>query len=152
MSLEIVTGDVFNVISGKFCIFAHGTNCAGAFGSGVAGIVKKLYPYAYKKYMTEKKADNLRLGNVQLALEDGCDVLVANCLTQESYGRDGKLYVSYDGVIESLQKVATYSRELKLPVYMPMIGGGLGGGDIKRLTAIMQAVFYDVEAYLYIQD
>lgn len=152
MALEIVGGDVFNAISDKRCIFAHGVNAQGVMGSGVAAIVKKLYPYAYTKYKESKKAKTLKLGSVELAYVPESYVVVANAVTQEFYGRENKRYVSYDAVVDSLSVVASMAKDLDLPVYMPMIGGGLGGGDVKRLTAIMQAVFHDVEAYLYIQD
>ena len=63
-----------------------------------------------------------------------------------------KLLQLRDAVVDSMQKVREKAKKFNLPVILPMIGGGLGGGDVKRLTAIFQAVFHDVDATLYVQD
>jgi O-acetyl-ADP-ribose deacetylase (regulator of RNase III) len=146
MSLEIIYGDLFNEVMGKECILAQGCNAQGAFGSGVAGLVKKLYPFAYKAYMSEKH--RLHTGQVIIATCEKCPVIVANCITQEFYGREGKQYVSYNAIVETQQTVAKFAKEHNLPVYLPLIGGGLGGGDEKRLTNIFQAVYHDTDATL----
>lgn len=152
MALEIIYGDLFNEVMGKECILSHGCNAQGVYGAGVAGIVKKLYPFAYKAYMSEKH--RLHTGQVIVAEmmndedEIVCPVIVANCVTQEFYGRDGKQYVSYDAVVETQQAVARWAKKRNLPVYLPLIGGGLGGGSEKRLTAILQGCYHDVTATL----
>lgn len=157
MALRIESGDVFNELAamqeaGKNVVFVHGCNAQGVMGSGVASLVKKLYPWAFEAYKAEHRDYGLPLGIVAWARNPDSRVVVANAITQKNYGRDGKMYVSYDAVIESLEAVAAYSRQHKIPVYMPMIGGGLGGGDVKRLTAIFQAIFHDVEATLYLKE
>lgn len=157
MALKIESGDVFNEAlrmneDRKPVILVHGCNAAGVMGSACAALVKKLYPYAFDAYRQEHNDFGLVLGDVVFATEPGSYVTVANAITQQNYGRDGKLYVSYDAVVDSLQKVAQWSRKTNSRVIFPMIGGGLGGGDRKRLTAIFQAVFHDVDATLYVQD
>lgn len=162
MALKIVSGDVFNEAlafdeKNKPVILVHGCNAQGVMGSGVAALVKKLYPFAFDAYRAEHNDFGLVLGDVVFAStpagdDDNCSVTVANAITQQNYGRDGKLYVSYDAVVESMLKVAAVAKTRNVPVIFPMIGGGLGGGDIKRLTAIFQAAFHDVDATLYVQD
>lgn len=157
MALEVQSGDVFNELlkkqeAGEEVIFVHGCNAQGVMGSGVASPVKKLYPFAYDQYRQEHKDFGLVLGDVVFANEDGCFVHVANAITQQYYGRDGSRYVDYEAVITSLQKVAKSAKVLNVPVYLPMIGGGLGGGDTKRLVAIFQAIFHDVDATLFLKE
>lgn len=152
MSLKIEVGDLFNAAANTDCIIVHGCNAQGKMGSGFAAIVKKLYPYAYKSYMDAHKKKELKLGVVVYAALVGSKGVVANAITQENYGRDGKLYVDYDAVVDSMQLVRKYALANNLPVHLPMIGGGLGGGDTKRLTAIFQAVFHDVDATLWLKD
>lgn len=156
MSLKIEVGDVFNELlvkheAGKPVIFMHGCNAQGVMGSGVAALVKKLYPFAYERYKAVGKK-NLKMGEVYLASDDSTTVSVANAITQEFYGRDGKAYLDYDAIINSCQIVAAMARTLNSPVYLPLIGGGLGGGDKKRLIAIFQAVFHDIDATLWLQE
>lgn len=157
MALKIESGDVFNAAlemneANKVVILVHGCNAQGVMGSGVAALVKKLYPYAFEAYRQEYNDFGLVTGSVVWGRSKDSCVLVANAITQENYGRDGKLYVSYDAVVESMMDIAAYAKKHNVPVVFPMIGGGLGGGDIKRLTAIFQAVFHDVDATLYVQE
>jgi O-acetyl-ADP-ribose deacetylase (regulator of RNase III) len=158
MALKIESGDLFNAAleangQGKAIILVHGCNGQGVMASGVAALVKKLYPYAYEQYKQEHTDFGLVVGDVVFATSPDSKVVVANAITQKNYGRDSSVqYVSYDAVVDSMQRVAKMARETKAPVILPMIGGGLGNGDVKRLTAIFQAVFHDVDATLFIQD
>jgi O-acetyl-ADP-ribose deacetylase (regulator of RNase III) len=153
MTLKIEVGDLFNeTLNNDKTILVHGCNAQGVMGSGVAAIVKKLYPAAYNLYKNQKYSKRgLKVGDVTIAVQKDMPY-VANAITQEFYGRDGKQYVNYDGVVEALNDVAAFAKERNLAVHLPMIGGGLGGGDTKRLTAIFQAVFHDVDATLWIQE
>ncbi len=152
MALKIEVGDLFNATLGKEdTILVHGCNAQGVMGSGVAAIVKKLYPRAYNVYKTAKYHPGLKVGDVSVSVKPG-ECQVANAVTQEFYGRDGKQYVSYDGVVEAMMDIATYAKTNNLKVHLPMIGGGLGGGDVKRLAAIFQAAFHDVDATLWLQE
>jgi O-acetyl-ADP-ribose deacetylase (regulator of RNase III) len=157
MALKIVEGDVFNELAamsekGKNVIFVHGCNAQGVMGSGIAALVKKLYPFAFEAYRQEYTDFGLVVGDVVFGTDKNSTVIIANAITQKNYGRDGKLYVSYDAVVDTLTRVAMMSRETNVPVYFPMIGGGLGGGDRKRLIAIFEAVFHDVDATLYLKE
>ncbi len=153
MGLKIEVGDLFNETLDKNCIIVHGCNCAGQMGSGIAAIVRKLYPKAYTAYkQSQKSPRGLVLGDVGIVTNYDGGPTIANALTQESYGRDGKLYVSYDAVVDSMQRVAAYAKNTNLPVHLPLIGGGLGGGDHKRLIAIFQACFHDVDATLWLTE
>ena len=150
MALEIIYGDLFNQVVGKEAILVHGCNAAGAFGAGVAGLVRKLYPFAYKAYMAEKH--RLHLGQIIIASDESSPVIVVNAVTQARYGNDGSLYVNYDAVVESMQATAKWAKEKKLPVFLPLVGAGLGGGDKFRLISILQAAFYDVDATLVLVE
>lgn len=151
MALEIKVGDMFTETLGKQVIIIHGCNAQGVMGSGVAAIVKKLYPYAYLSYKQVERRHGLKVGQVVMSPPlDGEGPTIANAITQEFYGRDGKQYVSYDGVVVAMQAIA--ERAGTTPIHLPMIGGGLGGGDVKRLTAIFQACFHASDATLWVQD
>lgn len=155
MALAIEVGDVFNalVASKQRPLFVHGCNASGGFGSGVAGIVKKLYPLAELAYKQAYRRGGLKLGDVVVWNDIlGDEPIICNAITQQNYGRDGKLYVSYDAVVVTMQAVAKMAKEKGMHVHLPLIGGGLGGGDVKRLTAIFQAVFHDVDATLWLKE
>ena len=155
--LTIEYGDCLNAVveaekAGKV-IVAHGCNAQGVMGAGFAKLVRDLWPYAYKSYREIYKEKGFHLGQVVLSSDDDTNVIVANCITQEYYGRDKNVcYIDYDAVACSAIAVAEYARCHHLPVHMPLIGGGLGGGDEKRLTAILQAAYYYVEATLWLME
>lgn len=109
-------------------LIAHGVNCQNAMGSGVAKALFTKWPKVKGEY---HKSGSMTLGAVQfVVIEPG--LIVANCFTQEYYGRDfGKRYADPRAVYECLEEVAKYARtEWGLnEVYMPRIGCGLGGLD-----------------------
>lgn len=155
MALEIKVGDMFTeTLNKKGVMIVHGCNAQGVMGSGVAALVKKLYPYAFLCYKQVHRRHGLRLGGVVVAPFPGGDgPTVLNAITQEFYGRDGKPYASYDAVVVAMQAVAKLAKdEGNVPVHLPMIGGGLGGLDPKRLTAIFQAAFHDTNATLWLKE
>ncbi len=149
MALKIEVGDVFNEIAkDNNSVFVHGCNAQGVMGSAVAAVVKKLYPSAYKAYKVGQKESGLNLGDTFCAVVG--NVTIVNAITQEFYGRDGKQYVSYDAVIRALEDVVRIAGDK--PIHLPLIGGGLGGGDSRRLTAIFQAVFHNSDATLWLKE
>jgi O-acetyl-ADP-ribose deacetylase (regulator of RNase III) len=151
--LEIRVGDMFTeTLNQEGIIIVHGCNAQGVMGSGVAAIMKKLYPYAYLAYKQVSRRHGLKLGAVVMAPAPGNEgPTIANAITQEFYGRDGKVYASYDAIVVAMQAIAKLAGK-DTPVHLPMIGGGLGGCDVKRLTAIFQAAFYDTNATLWLKE
>jgi len=109
-------------------IIAHGVNCQNVMGSGVARALYTEWPVVKREY---HKFPNKMLGEVQfVVIEPG--LIVANCFTQEFYGRDfGKRYADPRAVRECLEQVAEYGRtEWGLSeIHIPRIGCGLGGLD-----------------------
>jgi hypothetical protein len=152
MSLKIEIGDMLTETLGKKVLLVQGCNAQGVQASGIAKLIRDLYPHAYLTYKQTERRHGLKLGAVNIwHNQDGPSV--ANAITQEFYGREkGKQYADYDAVIVSLQAVAQFAKEQSLPVHLPMIAGGLGGLDTKRLTAIFQAVFHDVDATLWLLE
>lgn len=150
MSLEIEIGDMFTNTLERDCVIIHGCNAQGVMGSGVAKIVKDLYPHAYLAYKQVHRRYGLKVGQVVVAPQVLDGPIIANAITQEFYGRDGKQYASYDGIIVALEQVAKQFPDKE--IHLPLIGGGLGGLEQRRLVAIFQAVFHDSNATLWLQE
>jgi O-acetyl-ADP-ribose deacetylase (regulator of RNase III) len=95
MKITYKFGDMFASFE---MVLVHGCNKAGGFNSGVAGVMRKQYPDAYKGYMTAYHNQELELGHiVWVTAPDGR--LIGNAITQEKYGRDPKIvYASYEGI------------------------------------------------------
>ncbi len=130
-------GDLMQVKSG---ILAHGCNMHGVMGSGVAKLVKEMYPKAFERYRKDLTG-GFPLGSVSVwsPQETGTvEFLVASCLTQEDMGYDGKRYVSYDAIDSCFNILNIISIKAGLPIHIPRIGAGLGGGSWDVIAEIIR--------------
>lgn len=142
MKIQYRKGDLLTY-PGKF--IAHGCNAQGVMGSGVAALIKKKYPYAYKTYRQKYDVCGLNLGDIQILQ---CkDKTVINLITQEFYGREPKRYVSYDAIALCMQTLEEYLYGEEIA--MPMIGAGLGGGKWEIIEAIIETELKTVQPVVY---
>ena len=116
-------------------MIAHGVNCQGKMGAGLAKAIKETYPLAFQYYkeLCDPQSDKaLLLGTAQMinVTPIGHDqpIFIANCFTQVRYGRTG-IYASTLAIEKSLRLALYNAKGLGLPFYMPPIGCGLGGLD-----------------------
>lgn len=139
-SLTEKTGDLFDNR-----VIAHGCNCQGVMGSGVALRIKTDYPDAFEKYMDVydklpyQAAQSQLLGlNVYAPQMDGG--VIVNMLTQLHFGSAGHKYVSYDAIEECFREVA-----VALPnkghnmLHIPRIGCGRANGNWDVVSGIISA-------------
>ena len=120
-----------NILTVTHGIIAHGTNCRHAFGSGMAGAIKKKWPIVYESFMQQGKGEKM-LGTsylVRVNDDDLSPLWVANCYTQLDYGHMNIKYASPNAIYTALDNVLTLAKFFDVPVYMPKIGAGLGGLD-----------------------
>lgn len=142
--LQYLNTDITTVTSG---IIGHGCNCSGGFGSGVAGAIRKKWPVMYEKFQENGRGRSL-LGSAHIIRIDK-NLYIANCYTQEFYGKDGKVYASPDAIRSSvefcysffdngggfydtgLDAQGEFYNYLEDPTefHFPKIGSGLGGLD-----------------------
>lgn len=109
----------------------HGVNCQGVMGSGVALAIRKKWPEVYDHYsslVTRHGRGEGLLGTIQIVKTSDPDVRVVNCFTQDKFGKDGRVYASYQAI---LRCVKSFSRNIdpsfSSVVNFPKIGCGLGG-------------------------
>jgi O-acetyl-ADP-ribose deacetylase (regulator of RNase III) len=153
MKIEYVKGNLFE---GSESVVVHGCNAQGKFASGFAGVVRERHPFAYDAYMTTAKNSKLILGSIIWASEG--NLSIANAITQEHYGRDGKQYVSYDAirlVMETINLTAqdgipfSANRNGFDRIAMPLIGASLGGGDWNVISEIIEKACTHVQPVVY---
>lgn len=116
-------------------IVAHGCNCKGKMGKGVAKDIKEKWPKAFKGYV-DMLADiaqtprGVRPGAVLFVRVEETpmsQVIVANMLTQENYGNDPIRYADPEAIRKAMKHVIRRAKEEDLPVYMSRVGCNLGG-------------------------
>lgn len=116
----IPSGDIFqlpNVHS-----FAHGCNCAGAMGKGIALQFRCKYPEMYQQYKALCREGSFVLGQAwPYQIEEG---YVYNLGTQASWKVRATLTSIKDALSNMMKHADTHSVPL---IAMPAIGAGLGG-------------------------
>lgn len=145
MGINFIRGDV---TLGNEEVMAHGCNCRGAFGSGVAAAVKNKWPEVVKEYKEFVSVE--KLGQIQQVLTESGKIIV-NMFTQLNYGRSG-IFVDY-GAIENCFKLLREWAEWEgvKAIGIPMIGAGLAGGDWKKIEEIIKKTWKDssIELNIY---
>lgn len=140
------TGDLFVT---DCDIIAHGVNCKGVMGSGVALTVKTKYPKAYHYYLDKHEEDGWKLGDVQFVKLNSGHSYIANCATQDAYLPRGVCHVNYDALRDCMRKVKDFAKLHNLTVAIPKIGAGLAGGDWKIIEEEINIVFDDYDIICY---
>lgn len=141
--IKYVKGDLLNA---EQLIIVHQCNAQDTMGSGVAKAIRTKYPKAYHEYLEYFRhiPKSERMGKVQFC--NVGDKLVANLVGQFNYLPRGLCHTDYKALEEGFTKI-----KLSFPddVAMPKIGCGLGGGDWKVVSAIIESVFDDRDVYIY---
>ncbi|MEO5951180.1 MAG: macro domain-containing protein [Chloroflexia bacterium] len=150
MSVKYVAGDLFVNRVGAEAL-AHGCNCQGVMGAGVAVGFRERYPEMYEEYRRRCKAISRRfnVGDAFLWREPSKPA-VFNLGTQENT-RDQK--ATYDGVRTALVNMRGLAEKAKIDaIAMPLIGAGLGGLDWNRVRPIVEEVFGEWEGIVYVYE
>jgi O-acetyl-ADP-ribose deacetylase (regulator of RNase III) len=127
--IKVNKGNLLDVTSG---IIVHGVNSCGVMGSGVALAIKRKYPDCYDMYKRKYYNNGLYLGEViwyTHSYSSANRLYIANAVTQENYGREGKRYVNYKAVVDCFTEIIGYARTTGCDIHFPAVGAGLGGGD-----------------------
>ncbi len=144
--LEYKKGDLLDV---NYGIIAHGVNCQGVMGSGVAKSIRSRYPKVYGKYLNfvqdnnrTSKSSNL-LGSVQ-AVEVHDDLVVLNMFTQDFYGAQGYRFANYEAIARCFETTNKLIKGLDCEfktLNIPKIGAGLANGDWNVIEAIVKSEY-----------
>ena len=137
--IQYYNGSIFD---SKADILCHQVNCQGAFGYGIAGQVKKLFPEVEKTYkritkqwIEKENGDTSKLlGRVsaQPVEKDGRWFLIGNLYGQDDYGRKKMVYTDYDALEKAMGEIRSFleARGKNETVAFPYkIGCGSAGGD-----------------------
>lgn len=120
MSIEERTGDLF--AQPDLTALAHGCNCAGAMGKGIAVPFKQRWPAMYAEYKARCTDKRFRVGDVFVWQEGGMTVF--NLGTEEHWRTGARLEHIERAVAAMAREAATLG---VTRVGMPRIGAGLGG-------------------------
>lgn len=143
-----VTGNLLNTDAN---VIAHGVNCRGGFGSGVAGQVARQYPHVRKAYLDKFNTKGWALGEVQFVPIDKHQwYWVANMATQDTFGGPG-VHADYPAIKRCFDTVLRFCEDSEYDLAIPKVGAGLAGGDWPTIEGIIRDLLAkrDVEVTCY---
>lgn len=112
-------------------VIAHGVNCLGVMGAGVALPLKNRYPVImteYKRICAENTPDEI-LGTIDI-VPVGRQLFVCNIFTQPRLAKfHGERIADAQAIKNGIDDLffTMFTESYTLPVYMPKIGCGFGG-------------------------
>jgi O-acetyl-ADP-ribose deacetylase (regulator of RNase III) len=150
MPIEYVSGDLFANRHGVQA-FAHGCNCHGAMGAGIATGFRARYADMYEEYrrLCKARPRQFNLGDSWLWKTQD-QPWVFNLGTQEGYWRDRASYVAIETALRKMKEQA--EAEGIRSIAAPRIGAGYGGLSWKKVRDLIEQVFGDWPGTLYVYE
>lgn len=149
--IKYVKGDL---LEAPHPFIVHQVNCQGVMGAGVAKSIKDKYPVVFSRYkdlVDSYARREVLLGHPQI-IKISDNLSICNLFAQNKFGYD-KRYTSYDAIETGLRHLKNTtvdpSTHIRPTIAMSKIGCGLGGGDWKIVSAIIESVFDDRDIYIY---
>jgi O-acetyl-ADP-ribose deacetylase (regulator of RNase III) len=143
MAVSFTRGDLF--LSGAHTI-AHGVNCEGKMGAGIAREFKRRYPQMFKEYRRRCLSGELRPG--EYFLDKTTQPWVLNLATQDTTRGATLEYVR-----SSLENLARrYSLEGIESLAMPKIAAGLGALDWNDIRDLIDEVLNPLRLAVYVYE
>lgn len=115
--------------------YAHGCNCRGVMGAGVAVRVRLDHPAVYEDYVERCRTGRFALGDAVHYFDDGQHVI--NLATQDEPGphaTETAIHRSLSAAIEVCERIGI--RQLAIP----WVGCGIGGLDRDDVRPILELV------------
>lgn len=136
----IERGDIFKLPG--VTSYAHGCNCAGAMGKGIALQFKRKFHKMYLQYNSMCTSGNFKPGDI-FPYEYTPGSFVYNLATQKHYSIRGQL-AKLEHIRKSVNKMLMHASAHKVKdIAMPKIGAGLGGLDWEDVKIVLEDVIED---------
>ncbi len=139
--MEVINKDILTVKRGIIC---HQCNCIGAMGAGLAKQIRDRWPHIYADYRKAIERGELKLGECRI-VEAQPGIYIAHLAGQHGIGRrqfnrPATEYLALSTAFHDLNGQIKSSYVLmRMPIYIPFgIGCGLGGGDWKEVSKIIE--------------
>jgi O-acetyl-ADP-ribose deacetylase (regulator of RNase III) len=135
-------GDIFRLLG--VTSYAHGCNCAGAMGKGIALQFKRKFHKMFLQYNSLCTSGNFKPGDIfPYEYTPGC--YVYNLATQKHYAIHGQL-AKLEHIRKSVSKMLEHaSAHGVTDIALPKIGAGLGGLDWEDVKIVLEDVIEDYQ-------
>lgn len=132
MTIEYRRGDLF--AQHDITAYAHGCNCRGVMGAGIAAQFRARYPLMYRTYRSACRGGLLTLGMV-MPWQAADGKMIYNLMTQDQPGPDARPWAITTAAGQMIQ-LARLCRVRTIG--LPMIGCGIGGLNPEDLDRCLQ--------------
>lgn len=119
--IEYIQGNIF---ASDEKVIAHGCNCLGLMGAGVAKIVHNNYPIVYDRYKRTCEAGVFVPGYAQFVIDHDNDRCFYNLATQRQPGKFASYFFIYLAFANMLEHANANGISR---IAFPRIGAGIGG-------------------------
>lgn len=143
MPTVFVKGDLFR--QGGLDALAHGCNCAGAMGKGIAVEFRARFPRMYAEYKQRCAEGRFQPGDVFTWTEDGLTVF--NLGTQKTWRTKAELPAIESAVVRMIHEA---ERQGLGRIGLPRIGAGLGGLSWEPVRALLLRLGEDTRLELIV--
>jgi len=134
MAITFVTGDLFTYPD--LDALAHGCNCAGAMGKGIAVEFKNRNRQMYREYKRQCTAGKFWLGSV-MAWRTDRGKFIFNLGTQKSPYTGADL----QAIEKAVKDMVSFAEENSIKrIGLPRIGAGLGGANWEDVKKILETI------------
>jgi O-acetyl-ADP-ribose deacetylase (regulator of RNase III) len=145
MPVLFLKGDIFATGPQGLRTFAHGCNCAGGMGAGIAIEFKRRWPRMFDEYAARCADGRFRLGDVFPWTEG--DVTIYNLGTQEHWRKKAQL----PALAKALRRMVEMAPAAGIQrIGLPRIGAGLGGLDWMRVKRVLTEVGAETPVTLHV--
>lgn len=134
---------------GKFDIIVHGCNIHHNMGGGIAAVIAKLHPDALRADKESVYADESKLGNYTVGNSSCGKFKIVNLYTQRKGGIEST-DVLYNHIPLGLKKVSADFPLARIGI--PLIGGGIAGGNPDTIKDIMHASLNDYVSLVVFEE
>jgi len=149
MSVIYTKGNIF-LLNKEVIAFAHGCNCAGSMGKGIAVTFRKKWPEMYQEYKRRCSKKQFKLGDVFYWQEEGYQIF--NLGTQKHWRSKAEL----NAIKKAITTMLTLAEQQAIrTIALPKIGAGLGGLNwqvvkdaIQQIAEQTQITLIVVEEYI----
>lgn len=133
MPTVFTKGDIFATPGLR--AYAHGCNCAGGMGAGIAIEFKRRWPRMFEEYATRCADGRFGLGDVFAWSEE--DLTIYNLGTQLHWRKKAQIPALATALARMVELASHASVER---IGLPRIGAGLGGLDWTRVKKVLADV------------
>lgn len=133
MTLQIVKGNLFGA---NLPAIAHGCNCKGFMGAGIAAAVRKLWPGNYHFYKELCNNGEFQLGDFA-CYPAPSGPLIYNLATQDNPGPDARLWALEASLSAAMEDCK--EREIEM-LGVPWICAGIGGLGQEEVRGVFETI------------